>query len=133
MNSVLGSWDTTHTDWRGGVLLVLAFVTTVVTYPPPATGVTPLFGIGGMFLSVFTTIVAVFIATVGGVLLARGLTDDRTRQLPRVILGILVPVVAVTLISVYLVVVAGFWPRAPIIIFAEVVAAVSGITDAVVG
>lgn len=113
----------------GGVLVALALVAVVVAYPPRATGVGLLFGVGNMFLPLIVSVVALLIAVVGGVLLARNITNTQTERFRRLAFRVLVPVGAVAVISVYLVGVAGFAPQAPFILGAVVIAVVGGFVD----
>ena len=117
----------------GGGLVALALVAVVVAYPPPATGIESLFRVGNMFLPIIVSVVALLITVVGGVLLARNSTNAQTERSKRLAFGILVPVGAVAVISVYLVVIAGFAAQALIIIGAVAIAVVGGIVDEFLG
>lgn len=116
----------------GGVLVVLAFIAVVVAYPPPATGLNPFLGVGNMFLPLIVSVVSLPIAIVGGIFLARGFTETQSKRGHRLIVRVLVPVSAVTVISVYLVIVAGFAPQSSFIIAAGVLAIVGGVADEVI-
>lgn len=113
----------------GEILVGLAFVTVVVAYPPPATGLNPFLGVGSIFLPLIASVVSLLIATVGGIFLARGFTEAHSKHTHRLLVRVLVPVGAVILISAYLVTVAGFGPRSSFIIVAVVLAIVGGVTD----
>lgn len=116
-------------DRLGGGMVGLALIAVVVAYPPPATGVEPLFGVGSMFLPLIVSVVALLLAVVGGVLLARNIANAQTERSQRLAFRVLVSVGAVAVISGYLVVVAGFATQAPFIISAVVVAVMGGIVD----
>lgn len=133
MSSVQQGRTVPRMNRLGGGLVALALVAVVVAYPPPATGVGPLFGVGNMFLPLIVSVVALLIAVVGGVLLARNITNAQTERSQRLALGILIPVGAVAVISAYLVAIAGFAPQAPFIIGAVVVAVVGGIVNEFLG
>ena len=113
----------------GGVLIGLAIVAVVVAYPPPATGIGPFLGVGGMFLPLIASIVALLVALVGGVLLARGIVTTQSERSERLLVRLLVPVAAVVVISAYLVFVAGFAPLSSFIIAAVVLALLAGTAD----
>lgn len=133
MSSVQQGRTVPRMNRLGGGLVALALVAVVVAYPPPATGVGPLFGVGNMFLPLIVSVVALLLAVAGGVLLARNITNAQTERSQRLAFGVLVPVGAVAVISVYLVVIAGFAPQAPFIIGAVVIAVVGGIVDEFLG
>lgn len=117
----------------GGGLVALALVAVVVAYPPPTTGVGPLFGIGNTFLPLAMSVIALLVTVVGGVLLARNITKTRPERPHRLAFGISVPVGAVAVIGVYLVVIAGFAPQTPFVLGAVVIAVVGGIIDELMG
>lgn len=91
----------------GIALVALAVLAVVAAYPPPATGIPPLFGFGELFLPLALSAVALFVA-VGGGLLAGSAAADRTDSLPGPVVRLLVPLAALTLVGGYLVTVAGF-------------------------
>ncbi|MEF8801384.1 MAG: hypothetical protein V5A38_11610 [Halolamina sp.] len=92
---------------RGVALLALAIVTVAIAYPPPATGVLPLFGIGNLFLLLGLSVGALFAAALGGFFLARSVAEQFP-SLSTPIARLLVPAAAVALVGAYLVTVAGF-------------------------
>jgi hypothetical protein len=91
----------------GVALLALAVVTVGLAYPPPATGVPPLFGIGTVFLPLGLAAGALLAAALGGFLLAPAVADQLPGLQPT-IGRLLVPAAAVALLGTYLVTVAGF-------------------------
>jgi flagellar biosynthesis component FlhA len=86
-----------------------------------------------MFLPLIVSVVALLLAVAGGVILARNITNAQTERSHRLAFSVLVPVGAVAVISVYLVVIAGFGPQAPFIIGAVLMAVVGGIVDEFLG
>ena len=133
MSSVQQDQTSPRMNRLGGGLVALALVAVIVAYPPPATGVGPLFGVATMFLPLIVSVVALLLAVAGGVILARNITNAQTERSHRLAFGVLVPVGAVAVISVYLVVIAGFGPQAPFIIGAVLIAVVGGIVDEFLG
>lgn len=91
----------------GGILLGLAFVAVAIAYPPPVTGLDPLFGIGGFFPPMIVASVSLVMAFVGGYVLVRDVADVHTKRVHRLLLESLTPVVAVTVVTVYLNATAG--------------------------
>lgn len=92
----------------GAVLVGCVLVAVVVAYPPPVTGVPPLFGVGNLFLPLGLALGALVVAAVGGVLVGESV-EARVEQLPPLAVRLLVPVGAVVLVGAYLVTVAGFF------------------------
>lgn len=92
----------------GLALLALAIVTVVIAYPPPATGVLPLFGVGSMFLPVGLSAGALLAAALGGFLLAPAVAEQFP-SLSTKVAKLLAPAAAVALVGAYLVTVAGFF------------------------
>lgn len=132
----MNSSQQNHTPPRlnrfGGALLVFALVTAVISYPPPRTGVRPLFGLGNMFLPLFPSAGAVLLAIVGGILVARELVRGQTGRVQRLALSALIPVGAVTIVGGYLTVVAGFDVSVPFIIGVYTMAAMGGLATELV-
>lgn len=94
---------------RSGVaLLALAIVTVGIAYPPPATGLPPLFGVGSMFLPLGLSAGALLATALGGFLLAPAVAEQFP-SLSTQIARLLVPAAAVALVAAYLVTVAGFF------------------------
>ena len=91
----------------GAALVALSVVAVVVAYPPPATGVAPLFGIGTMFLPLGLSTIALLVATAGGILLGRAVANQ-TDIVPAPLIRILVPLTALAVVGGYLLTVAGF-------------------------
>lgn len=88
-------------------LVAIAFLTVVAAYPPPATGIAPLFGIGNMFLPLGLSALALVVAVSGGVLVGRA-AANRPNRLPPLLVRLLVPLAALVLVGGYLTTVAGF-------------------------
>ena len=132
MSSVQQDQTAPRMNRLGGGLVALALVAVIVAYPP-ATGIGPLFGVATMFLPLIVSVVALLLAVAGGVIFARNITNAQTERSHRLAFGVLVPVGAVAVISVYLVVIAGFGPQAPFIIGAVLIAVVGGIVDEFLG
>lgn len=91
----------------GALLVTVALIAVLVAYPPLSTG-SPLVSIGSIFLPLSVSIVALFFALVGGLLLGRNLAAHQARDVSRVAIRVLIPVSAVVIIGAYLVVIAGF-------------------------
>ncbi|MFC7205241.1 hypothetical protein ACFQJC_17160 [Haloferax namakaokahaiae] len=132
MNNVQQNQATPRLNRLGGILTLLALVTVVISYPPPATGVKPLFGFGNMFLPLFMSALALVVAIIGGTLLARNIASAQTGRVQRLAITALIPASAVAVVGVYLAVTAGFDPNAPIIIGVLAIAAVGGLTNELV-
>lgn len=133
MSTVQQGGSFSRVNRLGGILVGLALVTVVVSYPPPATGLDPFLGAGNMFLSLIASVASLLMAIVGGVLLARGFTQAQAERTQRLVVRIVAPVGAVVVISAYLVIVAGFAPQSSFIIGAVLLAIVGGVADEVVG
>ena len=129
MGSAHQNTNSTGGNRLGGLLIGFAIVAVVVAYPPPATGLAPFLGVGGMFLPLIVSVVALLIAIGGGVFLARGIVSTQSQQSERLLIRLLVPVAAVVVISAYLVFVAGFAPLSSFIIAAVVLALLAGTAD----
>ena len=132
MSSVQQDQTAPRMNRLGGGLVALALVAVIIAYPP-ATEIEPLFGVATIILPLIVSVVALLLAVAGGVILARNITNAQTERSHRLAFGVLVPVGAVAVISVYLVVIAGFGPQAPFIIGAVLIAVVGGIADEFLG
>lgn len=117
----------------GGVLVVFVLVTVVISYPPPRTGVRPLFGLGNLFLPLFPSAGAVLLAIIGGILVARDLVRGKAGRVQRLAISALVPVSAVTVVGGYLAIVAGFDVSVLLIIGVMTIAASGGLATELVG
>jgi len=91
----------------GVALVALAFLAVVAAYPPPATGIQPLFGLGELFLPLGLSTLALLVA-VGGGMLVGSAAANRTNSLPGPVIRLLVPLAALALVGGYLLTVAGF-------------------------
>jgi hypothetical protein len=117
----------------GGVLAGLPLLTVIVSYPPTVTGLDPLLGMGNLFLPLILSVLSLFVAVIGGVLLSRGLVNSRAERRQRLRVRISIPVGVVMIISAYLVVVAGFEPWSSFILGSVVFAVAAGVIDEFVG
>ena len=117
----------------GGGLVAVALVAVVVAYPPPATGVRPLFGVGNVFLPLAVSVLSFLVALVGGVLLARDVTNARTDRVQRLAFAIVTALAPVALVGAYLTAVAGFSLQSPFILGAVILAAVGGAVNGLRG
>ena len=113
----------------GGTLVALALGAVVVAYPPRATGLEPLFGVGTMFLPLLVSVGALLSAIGGSVLLARNIATDQTERSQRLAIRVLVSACIVAGISAYLAVVAGFGLQTALIIGPVVIAVVISVGD----
>ena len=95
----------------GGTLIALAVGAIVVAYPPRATGLEPLFGVGTLFLPLLVSAGALLSAIVGAVLLARNAANAQSERGQRLAIRVFVSACVVASISAYLGVVAGFGLR----------------------
>lgn len=100
----------------GGTLVALALGAVVVAYPPPATGLEPLLGVGNLFLPLIVSVVALLVAIGGAVLLARNVAKAQTERGQRLVIRVFVSACVVAGISAYLGVVAGFGLQTALII-----------------
>lgn len=91
----------------GVALVLLAGLGVVVAYPPPSTGVAPLFGLGTVFLPLGVSTLALLFA-VGGGMLVGSAAAERVDSLPASLVRLLVPLAALALVGGYLLTVAGF-------------------------
>ena len=132
MNRIPQNQTVPQLNRLGGILIVFALVTVVIAYPPPATGIRPLFGFGNLFLPLFIAAGSLVIATVGGILLARNIASAHTERGRRLAISALIPASAVAVVGAYLAVVAGFDPSAPIIIGILAITAVGGLVSELV-
>ena len=107
----------------GGLLVALAFVGVVVANPP-FFAAQALFESYRPFFPLFSSVAALLVAAVGGVLLAGGIANSQTEPSRRFAVRVAVPVGAVA--------VAGFCPPAPAIAGPLAVAAVAGLVSEVV-
>ena len=132
MNRIPQNQTVPQLNRLGGILIVFALVTVVIAYPPPATGIRPLFGFGNLFLPLFIAAGSLVIATVGGILLARNIVSAQTGRGQRLAISALIPASAVAVVGAYLAVVAGFDPSGLIIIGVLTIAAVGGLISELV-
>ena len=102
-------------DRLGEALVVVAFIAVVIAYPPPATGIEPLFGMGDLFLPLLVSIGALLFGVLGGISLGRNATGARSGGVQSLAIRVSIAVGTVSAIGVYLIVVAGFAPGAPFI------------------
>ena len=126
-------WDPSRINLLGGILVGLALVSVVVTYPPPASGLSLLLGNGNMFHGLFASIASLFLAVVGGVLLAPGFIQRGSERTHGLLARIIVPVIAAVVINAYLVIIAGYGPQSPLFIAAVLLAIILGIVAEIVG
>lgn len=117
----------------GSALVALAIAAVVVAYPPPSTGIAPLFGVGNPFLPMVVSMASLLVAIIGGVLLARSLTEGRTERTQRLLVRVVIPLVAVAVVGTYLVTVAGFGLQSSFILGAVLLAIGAGVVDEFVG
>jgi len=119
----------------GGLLVALAFVGVVVANPP-FFAAQALFESYRPFFPLFSSVAALPVAAVGGVLLAGGIANSQTEPSRRFAVRVAVPVgavaVAVAAAGTYLVAVTGVGPPAPAIAGPLAVAAVAGLVSEVV-
>lgn len=116
----------------GGMLVGLALVAVLVAYPPPFTGIAPLLGVGNVLLPLIVSVASLLVAIIGCVYLARGFTEEQSDRTERLLVRILVPVIAVVVMSAYLVTAAGFAPQSSFIIGSVILAIVVGVADEVI-
>jgi hypothetical protein len=115
----------------GGLLVALAFVGVVVANPP-FFAAQALFESYRPFFPLFSSVAALLVAAVGGVLLAGGIANSQTEPSRRFAVRVAVPVGAVAVAETYLVAVTGVGPPAPAIAGPLAVAAVAGLVSEVV-
>jgi hypothetical protein len=91
----------------GIALVALAIVGVVAAYPPPSTGIQPLFGFGTMFLPLGLSTLGLLLAAVGGMLVGSA-AAKRSDSLPAPLVRLLVLLAALAVVGGYLLTVAGF-------------------------
>jgi hypothetical protein len=118
----------------GGLLVALAFVGVVVANPPFFVA-QALVGSYELFFPLFSSVAALLVAAVGGILLAGGIANSQTEPSRRFAVRVAVPVGAVAVAvaaATYLVAVTGVGPPAPAIAGPLAVAAVAGLVSGVI-